>query len=95
MGAYELHFERVKKEMDHLRAQQEAQMSGAASQLEEIDFLKKEVALFRKESLELFKKLTNREKTILELKDQIAQLLSQNGHLEQRVKTLMKRNKML
>jgi peptidoglycan hydrolase CwlO-like protein len=63
--------------------------------IEKIESLEKQLSLFREEALTLFEKMNEKERIIYNLETKINEIESEKRHLEQRVKTLTKRNKEL
>jgi DNA repair exonuclease SbcCD ATPase subunit len=93
--AYKKHFARVKKELEEFKKHSEAQANSSNTYLEKIDRLEKQLVVFREESLKLFSRVTEKDKTIEHLKLTLEELLSEKRHMDGLIKQLSRRNREL
>lgn len=85
----------MKKDLEEFKKHSEAQANSSNTFLEKIEALEKQLAVFRDESLKLFSKLTEREKTIEHMRMNMEELQSEKRHMDSVVKELSKRNREL
>jgi chromosome segregation ATPase len=91
--AYRNHIKKVREEMEEIRNKALSNANSSVGQIEKIESLEKQLVLFREESLKLFEKVNDKDRTICILETRMRELESERSHLEQRVKVLTKRNK--